>query len=76
MTEDRWVSVEEGLPKHNKKPGTFGVEVLIAPQVDGLATAFYGRRVTNKPGFYRHGAAIHDITHWRYLPALPTEAIS
>ncbi|KVE08407.1 DUF551 domain-containing protein [Burkholderia anthina] len=74
-TPDReaWISVDEKLPTCNRKAGSLGVEVLIYPAMEtGERTAFFGRRISQKPTFYRYGAAVHGITHWMPLPDEPT----
>lgn len=71
-----WVSVETMLPEPGKKDA-HGVEVLIWPRDLGEpgaqfgATAFYGRRATNEPYFYKYGVVVHGVTHWRELPPAP-----
>ncbi|MBU9592709.1 DUF551 domain-containing protein [Burkholderia multivorans] len=74
-TPDReaWISVDEKLPACDRKAGTLGVEVLIYPAMEtGERTAFFGRRISQKPMFYRYGAPVHGVTHWMPLPAAPT----
>ncbi|MDF3115828.1 DUF551 domain-containing protein [Burkholderia semiarida] len=74
-TPDReaWISVDEKLPTCNRKAGTLGVEVLIYPAMQtGERTAFFGRRISQKPTFYRYGAPVHGVTHWMPLPDEPT----
>ncbi|MDR8915842.1 DUF551 domain-containing protein [Burkholderia multivorans] len=74
-TPDReaWISVDEKLPACDRKAGTMGVEVLIYPAMEtGERTAFFGRRISQKPMFYRYGAPVHGVTHWMPLPAAPT----
>ena len=67
-----WINVKARMPKCSRAPGSLGVEVLVWPHCDsGEATAFYGRRVTDKPAFYRYGALIGGITHWMPLPEGP-----
>ncbi|WP_309601162.1 DUF551 domain-containing protein [Burkholderia multivorans] len=73
-TPDReaWISVDEKLPACDRKAGTMGVEVLIYPAMEtGERTAFFGRRISQKPMFYRYGAPVHGVTHWMPLPAAP-----
>lgn len=72
-SEIKWISVKDALPQCNPKPGSFGLEVLIFPstKVPGTAdlnTAFFGRRVTDKPCFYRFGATLHNVQKWAYIP--------
>ncbi|MDN7433665.1 DUF551 domain-containing protein [Burkholderia multivorans] len=74
-TPDReaWISVDEKLPACDRKAGTLGVEVLIYPAMEtGERTAFFGRRISQKPMFYRYGAPVHGVTHWMPLPPAPT----
>jgi hypothetical protein len=67
-----WIDVKKRKPKCSLKPGSLGVEVIIWPRcANGEATAFYGRRCTDKPTFYRYGAVIHGVTHWMELPEPP-----
>lgn len=67
-----WISVADRLPKCPRQPGAMGVEVLVYPRAaGGEATAFYGRRVTAEPMFYRYGAVVCNVTHWMPLPAAP-----
>ncbi|EKS9840634.1 DUF551 domain-containing protein [Burkholderia cepacia] len=76
-TPDReaWISVDEKLPTCNRKAGSLGVEVLIYPAMEtGERTAFFGRRISRKPMFYRYGAPVHGVTHWMPLPAEPPRA--
>jgi hypothetical protein len=69
---DAWISVVERLPKCSRTKGSMSVEVLVWPLTEsGEATAFYGRRVTDTPAFYRYGAVINHVTHWQPLPAPP-----
>ena len=71
---DGWISVSERLPECSSKKDSLGVEVLILPRLDEYgATAFFGRRVTNKPCFYKYGAVL-DVTHWQPLPKIPKGA--
>jgi hypothetical protein len=68
-----WISVDERLPEHNKKRGSFGVEVIVYPQPEkGESTAFYGRRHSDKPEFYKYGSRLTGVTHWMPLPAAPS----
>ncbi|WP_446903053.1 DUF551 domain-containing protein [Burkholderia sp. YIM B11467] len=72
-----WISVDDQLPPYNRKIGSLGVEVLIWPAMEsGERTAFFGRRVSQKPSFYRYGALVHGVTHWMPLPANPDVAHS
>jgi len=71
----RWISVEDRLPECDMRDGSIGIEVLVYPPVErGEQTAFYGRRVSTEPGFYKYGAEIGNITHWMPLPAAPALA--
>jgi hypothetical protein len=77
MSEDAWIPVADGLPSCSRKPDSFGVEVLVWPRLDDVGgTAFFGRRVTSTPAFYKYGAVIHHVTHWQPLPAGPARAAS
>jgi hypothetical protein len=76
----KWIFVDERLPVCDKKPNSLGVPVLIHPRVpagyehcgiDG--TAYYGCRITKKPTFYKHGAAIVGVEAWQPLPEPPCE---
>ena len=70
-----WISVQDELPKCSKKPDSFGVEVLIwPPHEDGSRTAFYGRRQSREPNFYKYGALLGHVEFWRYPPPPPTSA--
>ncbi|HIE4193447.1 MULTISPECIES: DUF551 domain-containing protein [Burkholderia] len=70
--KEAWVCVDEKLPTCNRKAGSLGVEVLIWPAMEtGERTAFFGRRISQKPMFYRYGAPVHGVTHWMPLPAEP-----
>ncbi|MPV69423.1 DUF551 domain-containing protein [Burkholderia sp. BE17] len=69
---EAWISVDEKLPTFNRKAGSLGVEVLIYPAMEtGERTAFFGRRISQKPMFYRYGAPVHGVTHWMRLPEKP-----
>lgn len=68
-----WISVQDELPKCSKKPDSLGVEVLIwPPHEDGSRTAFYGRRQSREPNFYKYGALLGHVEFWRYPPPPPT----
>ncbi|MDN7489457.1 DUF551 domain-containing protein [Burkholderia sp. AU45274] len=72
---DDWIRVDEKLPPYNRKIGTHGVEVLIWPAMEsGERTAFFGRRISQKPMFYRYGAPVHGVTHWMPIPDAPADA--
>ncbi|MBR8123268.1 DUF551 domain-containing protein [Burkholderia multivorans] len=74
-TDTAWISVDERLPKFDRKAGSFGTEVLIWPPMEsGERTAFFGRRVGTKPSFYRYGAPVYGVTHWMPLPDAPAAA--
>lgn len=71
-----WISVDDRLPKHNKKIYSEGVEVLVWPRPNsatGVSTAFYGRRINAISSFYKYGAVIDGITHWMPLPEPPED---
>lgn len=77
-----WIRVDQAKPRCKRDPDELGVEVLIWPRNlpygsadDVGSTAFYGRRATGKPTFYKYGAEIHGITHWAYMPDGPTELV-
>nr|WP_249192071.1 DUF551 domain-containing protein [Burkholderia ambifaria] len=73
-TPDRepWISVDERLPACNRKASSQGIEVLIWPAMEsGEKTAFFGKRISMKPMFYRYGAPVHGVTHWMALPDAP-----
>ncbi|MDI9680433.1 DUF551 domain-containing protein [Burkholderia cenocepacia] len=70
-----WTKVDEKLPPYNRKIGSHGVEVLIWPAMEsGERTAFFGRRISQKPMFYRYGAPVHGVTHWMPIPDAPIDA--
>lgn len=71
----QWISVDERLPECSSKDGSLGVEVIIWPRIEGgrEQTAFFGRRVTADPWFYKYGETLH-VTHWLPLPAAPHAA--
>lgn len=70
-----WISVNDQLPPYNRKIGSLGVEVLIWPAMEsGERTAFFGRRISQKPSFYRYGTPVHGVTHWMPMPANPDAA--
>ncbi|RSB84924.1 DUF551 domain-containing protein [Burkholderia cenocepacia] len=71
---EAWITVEERLPTCNRKAGSLGVEVLIYPAMEtGERTAFFGRRISRKPMFYRYGAPVHGVTHWMPIPDAPID---
>lgn len=67
-----WISVNDDLPKCDMTPNSFGVLVEIRPRYlfcdadKPERFAYYGCRQTDKPNFYKYGAVIDGITHWRY----------
>jgi len=70
-----WISVDQRLPKCSRKPDSLGVEVLIwPPHEDGSRTAFYGRRQSREPNFYKYGALLGHVEFWRYPPPPPTSS--
>ena len=67
-----WISVNEKLPRCSRDKDALGVEVLIWPRVNGEATAFFGRRATGSPDFYKYGACMPPrIKFWMPLPKGP-----
>ena len=76
-----WTKVEFALPKCNRKKGSHGVPVLVWPYREPLhpgsdrtkkvMMAYYGKRVVDEGSFYLHGAVLHEVTHWMYLPEKP-----
>ncbi|MGW4948640.1 DUF551 domain-containing protein, partial [Actinoplanes sp. NPDC004185] len=74
-TAPNWISVNEQLPECSRKAGSLGVEALIWPATEsGERTAFFGRRISRTPSFYRYRALVHRVTHWMPLPGKPTRA--
>ena len=78
-----WLEVEMIKPKCPRDPDALGESVLIWPRnpqgdehsgVDGHA--YYGRRATGKPAFYKHGAEIHGVTHWMPMPKGPNAKVT
>jgi hypothetical protein len=73
---DAWLEVVMIKPRCPRKLDALGEPVLIWPrnphgfEADGHA--YYGRRATGKPTFYKYGAEIHGVTHWMPMPAGPT----
>lgn len=53
--------------------------MLVWPYVDQatgksvVQQAYYGRRATGRPAFYLHGAEIHGVMCWAYMPEVPDE---
>jgi hypothetical protein len=69
-----WTDASQRKPPCKRDPDALGIEVLIWPRdISGVgATAFYGRRATGRPAFYKHGASIDSlVTHWAFLPDGP-----
>ena len=72
-----WIKIKKRNPPCSRDKNGLGTPVLIWPRnpqleqggVDGHA--YYGRRVTGRPTFYKYGAEIHGITHWMPLPEGP-----
>ncbi len=73
-----WLSVEMVKPRCSRDKDALGEPVLIWPRnpkgyehhgLDGHA--YYGRRATGRPAFYKHGAEIHGVTHWMPMPKGP-----
>lgn len=77
-----WISVKERLPECDRRPDTFGIQVLVWPRdtlkegYSEAATAFYGTRygAASKPVFYMYGRVLSGITHWMPLPDPPEVA--
>ena len=77
VSMDKWLAVEMVKPECARDPNALGTPVLIWPLnpqrdmqgVDGHA--YYGRRATGKPAFYKYGAQIHGVTHWMPMPKPP-----
>ena len=73
----RWIKVREAKPPCSRDKDALGTPVLIWPRnpqpeqggVDGHA--YYGRRATGLPRFYKYGAVIYGVTHWMPLPEGP-----
>ena len=76
----RWLPVSSVKPYCPRDVNALGTPVLIWPRspkaalksmggADGFA--YYGRRATNYPAFYIHGAEIPGVTHWMPLPKGP-----
>ena len=69
-----WINFPEKKPYCSRDKDALGTEVLIWPRPSaGNATAFYGRRVTGRPEFYKYGAVIHGVRWWKPLPMPPKE---
>lgn len=66
---DGWRSIDE-IPPHNRKDGSLGTEYLVYPSFTER-TAFFGRRLGGKAGWYKYGSPVSGITHWRPLPQPP-----
>lgn len=70
-----WLDVNSVLPPCSRDENALGTPVLIWPRnpdnndIDGHA--YYGRRATGRPAFYKHGARIHGVTHWMPMPKGP-----
>lgn len=76
VDKPQWISVDERLPKCNKKPNSFGAQVLIWPHSKSdmqsdMSIAFYGCRQTDDPNFYLFGRVLYEVTHWMPLPDGP-----
>ena len=78
-----WIDVTVEKPKCKRRPDDVGVPVLIWPRdpmgseqygIDGHA--YYGRRATGKPAFYKHGAEIRGVTHWAHMPDGPNASVT
>lgn len=72
-----WISVKKRHPKCSRNKDSLGIPVLIWPRnpqpeqggIDGHA--YFGRRATGRPRFYKYGAEIQGVTHWMPLPDGP-----
>jgi len=78
-----WLKVGMVKPRCPRDPDALGEPVLIWPRnpqgeehsgVDGHA--YYGRRATGRPAFYKHGAEIRGVTHWMPMPKGPNAKVS
>ena len=71
--KSKWIDAAKTTPSQGKpmKLNALGVEVLIWPRGEDGATAYFGRRITHRPTFYKHGAVLHYVTHWQPLPDGP-----
>ena len=74
----KWLDVKKTKPLCSRDKHVLGTPVLIWPRnpleqdnVDGHA--YYGRRATGRPAFYKYGAEILGVTHWMNLPDGPRE---
>jgi hypothetical protein len=66
-----WFNIKKKKPKCDKTPDSFGTSVLVY-ESGGVKQAFYGCRVTDKPGFYLHGASL-SVEWWMPMPDVPGE---
>lgn len=62
--EAAWISVEDGLPED-------GVDVL-ALTTEGGKHFCHIASINNQEEWATHGEILHFVTHWQYLPTLPT----
>lgn len=74
----RWIPVTESLPKCSRKHWSIGTPVLVWPmnpngntEVDGHA--YYGRRISENPCFYKYGTSLSGVTHWMPMPGGPND---
>ncbi len=78
-----WTPVTSAVPQCDPRPNSFGVPVLVWPNLRTQHTvreaeiiqpyAFYGRRCSDEPEFYFAGCVLDDVTHWMPLPEGPTK---
>lgn len=77
VKKDGWIDVNVMKPSCPRDPDALSTPVLIWPRnpdrerqgVDGHA--YYGRRATGKPAFYKYGVEIHGIKYWMLMPKGP-----
>jgi len=68
-----WRSVIDEMPKCDMTPDSLGVAIEVKPKFKfhdkdpGESQCYYGRRQSDKPNFYKYGAVINGVTHWRYV---------
>ena len=57
--------INKKKPECNMREGSDGIEVFVKPYSE--ETAFYGKKYSRLPCFYKHGEKLTGITHWEYL---------